>query len=144
MDLIWWKSQYSIGSYVHNVYKMFTSFKFRHTEKILIVRRSAMVPETESQVVKPSHNDVELAGYHACAREAVLYLVNTEKIPQTDPLVTGLAEHLNKRQAHVEYQRLLEVAGEHACNATLRTSLILAAYRGCNLNYRQSEKTDII
>jgi hypothetical protein len=103
-----------------------------------------MVPESESQVVTPSHNDVELAGYHACAREAVLYLVNTEKIPPTDPLVKGLAEHLNKRQAHVEYQRLLEAAGEHDCSATLRSSLRLAAYRGCNLTYRQSAKTDII
>jgi hypothetical protein len=103
-----------------------------------------MIPETESQVVTPNNNDVELAGYHACAREAVLYLVNTEKIPATDPLVTGLAEHLNKRQAHIEYQRLLKEAGERTCNGTLRTSLVLAAYRGCNLNYRQSEKTDII
>jgi hypothetical protein len=103
-----------------------------------------MVPETESQVVTPSDNDVELAGYHACAKEAVLYLINTEKIPATDPLVRGLAEHLNKRQAHVEYQRLVEAAGELGCNATLRKNLLLAAYKGCNLKYRESEKSDII
>jgi hypothetical protein len=94
-----------------------------------------MIPASPSPAVAPDHNDAKLAGYHACAREAVLYLVNTEKIHPSDPMVTGLAEHLNKLQAHVEYQRLLEAAGENTCNATLRSRLVLAAYRGCDLYY---------
>jgi hypothetical protein len=93
-----------------------------------------MIPESESPVMVSSPSDVELAGYHACAREAVLYLVNTEKLPPNDPLVTALAEHLNKRQAHVEYQRLLNAVGEKH-NTSIRSQLVLAAYKGCDLNY---------
>jgi predicted hotdog family 3-hydroxylacyl-ACP dehydratase len=94
-----------------------------------------MIPESESTVVVSSHSDVELAGYHACAREAVLYLVNTEKLPANDPLVIALAEHLHKRQAHVEYQCLLKAIGENKHNSALRSQLVLAAYKGCDLNY---------
>jgi hypothetical protein len=94
-----------------------------------------MIPVSESSVMAPSHSDVELAGYHACARQAVLYLVNTEKLSPSNPTVTGLAEHLNKRQAHLEYQRLLDATGGNTCNATLRSRLILAAYKGCDLQY---------
>jgi hypothetical protein len=94
-----------------------------------------MIPESESTLVVSSHSDVELAGYRACAREAVLYLLNTENLPANDPLVIGLAEHLHKRQAHVEYQRLLKAIGENKHNAALRSQLVLAAYKGCDLNY---------
>jgi hypothetical protein len=94
-----------------------------------------MIPESESPVVVSSHREVELAGYHACAREAVHYLVNTEKLPPNDPLVIALAEHLSKRQAHVEYQRLLNAVGEKH-HAALRSQLVLAAYKGCDLSYR--------
>lgn len=94
-----------------------------------------MIPTSESPVMAPTHNDVELAGYHACAREALLYLVNTEKLPPSDPMVSGLAEHLYKRQAHLEHQRLLEAIGGNKCNASLHSRLILAAYKGCDLKY---------
>lgn len=94
-----------------------------------------MIPASESSVISPSHNDVELAGYHACAEEAVLYLVNTEKLAPSDPIVGGLAQHLKKRQAHLEYQRLLDAMGGNKCTATQRSRLILAAYKGCDLQY---------
>jgi len=94
-----------------------------------------MIPESESTVVVSSHSDVELAGYRACAREAVLYLVNSEKLPANDPLVTALTEHLHKRQAHLEYQCLLNAIGENKHNSALRSQLLLAVYKGCDLNY---------
>jgi hypothetical protein len=93
-----------------------------------------MIPESDSPVVVTGHSDVELAGYHTCAREAVLYLVNIEKLSPNDPLVIALAEHLNKRQAHVEYHHLLNAVGENKPSAALRSQLVLAAYKGCDLN----------
>ncbi|PSN35103.1 hypothetical protein C0J52_28456 [Blattella germanica] len=91
-----------------------------------------MIPE---QVSPPLNNDVELAGYRACAREAVLYLLNVEKIPVTDPMVKGLSEHLHRRQAHVEHQRLLDSIKKSVHNNATRSELLIAAYKGCDLRY---------
>ncbi|XP_013399756.1 uncharacterized protein LOC106165940 isoform X2 [Lingula anatina] len=56
--------------------------------------------EFTSTAILASHNSY-LAGYQDCMEEAMRYLAEVENIPQTDPLVVGLQQHL------VEQKKLL-------------------------------------
>ena len=53
-------------------------------------------------------NEVILAGFQDCTEEAIRYLVDVERLPEDDPLVIGLRQHLLEKQMHLNYERILQ------------------------------------
>ncbi len=51
--------------------------------------------------------DIVLAGFRDCTSEALRYLTDVEKIPDDDPLITGLKLHLVERQELIDYDDVL-------------------------------------
>ncbi len=61
-----------------------------------------------AQVVPPvDQESIVLAGYKDCTDEAIRYLLEVEKMPEDDPLVLGLRQHLLARQQQLDVERIL-------------------------------------
>lgn len=61
--------------------------------------------------------DLLVAGYRACAEEAIRFLVEDENLPSSHPLVRGLWQHLSERQAILDVADILGNADEPRSSA---------------------------
>ena len=57
--------------------------------------------------VSVDQESIVLAGFRDCTEEAIRYLMEVEHLPEDDPLVMGLKQHLLARQQQLDVDRIL-------------------------------------
>ncbi len=78
-----------------------------------------------AQVVPPvDQESIVLAGYKDCTDEAIRYLLEVEKMPEDDPLVLGLRQHLLARQQQLDVERILNSSHNGATTGSRVTTSI--------------------
>ena len=61
--------------------------------------------------VAVDQESIVLAGFRDCTEEAIRYLMEVEHLPEDDPLVIGLKQHLLARQQQLDVERILQGHG---------------------------------
>ena len=61
--------------------------------------------------VAVDQESIVLAGFRDCSEEAIRYLMEVEHLPEDDPLVIGLKQHLLARQQQLNVERILQGHG---------------------------------
>ncbi len=57
--------------------------------------------------VAVDQESIVLAGFRDCTEEAIRYLMEVEHLPEDDPLVLGLRQHLLAKQQQLDVERIL-------------------------------------
>lgn len=79
---------------------------------------AASQPETDSL----EELEMLLAGYRACAAEAIRFLTEEENVPMDSPLILGLWHHLLAQEARLDVEGLLSNHGSEADDSGVNMS----------------------
>ena len=77
-----------------------------------LLEQNAPLVEAMSMMTQPAvavdQESIVLAGFRDCTEEAIRYLMEVEHLPEDDPLVIGLKQHLLARQQQLDVERILQ------------------------------------
>ena len=77
-----------------------------------MLERHIQVIEAMNMMNQPTvavdQESIVLAGFRDCTEEAIRYLMEVEHLPEADPLVLGLKQHLLARQQQLDVERILQ------------------------------------
>jgi len=71
-------------------------------------RQPMEVPTMTLPTAEVISEDIMVAGFRDCTQEAIDFLINVEKISETDPLILGLKQHLENHRQELEISQAME------------------------------------